>query len=158
MSKLSTGCTIRQDIESCCLYITHMLYVSQVCHGVSHCVKDGSCSSSSLEWKSMDSIHGISYYLNKCRRYQTHHRWQFFFQEDSALVHCACKKHSPIAAALSSNTPFEWKMWFSCFPVFPGSAETQVIWGGILKHLLIAYSIGNISAKNIKIRSCVSKL
>jgi len=21
----------------------------------------------------------------KCRRYQTHHRWQFFFQEDSTL-------------------------------------------------------------------------
>jgi len=37
----------------------------------------------------MDSINGISYYLNKCRRYQTHHICQFFFQEDSALVHCA---------------------------------------------------------------------
>ena len=42
------------------------------------------------EWKSMDSVNGISYYLSKCSRYQTHHRWQFFFQEDSALVHCAC--------------------------------------------------------------------
>jgi len=38
-------------------------------------------------------------------------------------------------------------MWFSCFPVLPGSAEAQVIWGGILKRLLIAYFIGNISAK-----------
>jgi len=36
------------------------------CHSVSCCVKDGSCSSSSLKWKSMDSINGISYYLNKC--------------------------------------------------------------------------------------------
>jgi len=58
------------------------------------------------------------------RRYQTHHRWQFvFFQEDRAQVHCAC--HSPI----------EWKMWFSCFPILPGSAEAQVIWGGIVKRL-----------------------
>jgi len=38
-------------------------------------------------------------------------------------------------------------MWFSCFPVLPGSAEAQVTWGSILKHLLIAYFIGNISAK-----------
>jgi len=38
-------------------------------------------------------------------------------------------------------------MWFSWIPVFPGSAEAQVIWGGILKHLLIAYFIGNISSK-----------
>jgi len=49
-------------------------------------------------------------------------------------------------------------MWFSCFPVLPGSAGAQVIWGGIVKRLLIAYFIGNISAKNIKIHSCVSKL
>jgi len=29
----------------------------------------------------------------------------------------------------------------------PGSAEAQVIWGGIVKRLLIAYFIGNIVAK-----------
>ena len=51
------------------------------------------------------------------------------------------------------------KMRFSCFPVLPGSTEAQVIWDGIVKHLLIAYLIGNISAKkNIKIRSRVSNL
>jgi len=38
-------------------------------------------------------------------------------------------------------------MWFSCFLVLPGSAETQVIWGGIVKRLLIACFIGNISAE-----------
>ena len=38
-------------------------------------------------------------------------------------------------------------MWFSCFPVLPGSAEAQVIWRGIVKRLLIAYFIGNVSAK-----------
>jgi len=42
-------------------------------------------------------------------------------------------------------------MWFSCFPILTGSAEAQVIWGGIVKRPLIAYFIGNISAKkNIK--------
>jgi len=30
------------------LSVTHMPYVNQVCHAVSRCVKDGSCSSSSL--------------------------------------------------------------------------------------------------------------
>jgi len=38
-------------------------------------------------------------------------------------------------------------MQFLCFPVLPGSAEAQVIWGGIVKHILIAYFIGDISAK-----------
>jgi len=41
----------------------------------------------------------------------------------------------------------EWKMWFSCFPVLPGSAEAHVIWGGIVKRLSTAYFIGNISAQ-----------
>jgi len=49
-------------------------------------------------------------------------------------------------------------MQFSCFPVLPGSAEAQVISGGIVKRLLIAYFISNISAKNVKVRSRVSNL
>jgi len=56
-------------------------------------------------------------------------------------------QHSPTAAAHLSNTEFEWKMWFSCFPFLSGSAEAPVIWAGIWKHPLIAYFIGNISAK-----------
>jgi len=68
LSKRSTGYT-RQDLgreHNILLSVTHMLCVSQVCHGVSRCVKGGSCSSSSLEQKSMDNINGTSYYLNKC--------------------------------------------------------------------------------------------
>jgi len=68
LSKRSSRST-RQDLgreHSILLCVTHMLCVSQVCHAVSRCVKDGSCSSSSLKQKSMDSINGISYYLNKC--------------------------------------------------------------------------------------------
>jgi len=51
LSKRSMGCT-RQNLgreHSILLSVTHMLCVSHVCHGVSHCVKDGSCPSSSLE-------------------------------------------------------------------------------------------------------------
>ena len=51
LSKRSSGST-RQDLgreHSILLCVTHMLCVSQICHAVSHCVKDGSCSSSSLE-------------------------------------------------------------------------------------------------------------
>jgi len=59
----------------------------------------------------------------------------FFFQEVSAQVRCACN-----TIQLNEN-------WFSCFPVLLGSAEAKVIWGGIVKRLLIAYFIGNISAK-----------
>jgi len=51
--------------------------------------------------------------------------------------------HRCILHATQSN----WvKMWFSCFPILTGSAEARVIWGGIVKRLLIAYFIGNISA------------
>jgi len=50
------------------------------------------------------------------------------------------------------------KMQFSCFPVLPANVEAHVIWGGIVKRLLIAYFIGSISAKNIQIRSRESKL
>jgi len=51
----------------------------------------------------------------------------------------------------STYTAFQWKMRFSCFLVLPGSVEA--IWGGIAKCLLIAYFIGNISAK--KISKCI---
>jgi len=43
LSKQSTGCTRQHSIL---LSVTHMLSVSQVCHGVSHCAKGGSCCSS----------------------------------------------------------------------------------------------------------------
>jgi len=70
------------------LSVTHMLYVNQICHGVGRCrslCKRWQLFFVKLEWKSIDSFIGISYYLNKCRCYQTHNRWQFFFQEDSTL-------------------------------------------------------------------------
>jgi len=45
-------------------YVTHMLHY-HVLSGVRHCVKIGSYSSPNLELKLIDSITGISYYLNR---------------------------------------------------------------------------------------------
>jgi len=50
------------------------------------------------------------------------------------------------------------KMWFTCFPVLPGSAEAQVIRDGTIQRLLIAYFIADIYAKNIKMCSRMSRL
>jgi len=69
-----------------------------------------------------------------------------------------CMQHSPTAAVLSTNTAFKWKIWFSCFPVLPSSAEAQVIWGGMLKHLL-TFWLPTLSVtflpKNINLFMCV---
>jgi len=46
-----------------------------------------------------------------------------------------------------TDTAFEWKNAIFVFPHFAGSVEAQVIWGGTVKCLLIAYFIGNNSAK-----------
>jgi len=48
-----------------------------------------------------------------------------------------------------TDTALEWKNAIFVFPCLPGSAEAHVIWRGTVKRLLIAYFIGNISAKNI---------
>ena len=124
------------------LSVTHMLYVNKVCHGVCRCLKDGSCSSSSLsesQWTVLLEYLTISTNADPIKHITDDN---FSFMK---TAHCV--QHSPTAAALSTNTAFEWKMWVSCVPILPGSAEAQVIWGGILKHLLIAYFIGYISAK-----------
>ena len=144
LSKRSTECT-RQNLErehSILLSVTDMLYVNQVCHGVGRCVKDGSCSSSSLsesQWTVLMEYLTIS----------TNASQMTIFLSGRQRIGALCVQHSPTAAALSINTAFKWELWFSRFPVLPGSAEAQVIWGGILKHLFIAYFIGNLSAKKI---------
>jgi len=90
--KRSTGCN-RQDLgreHSILLSVTHMLCVSQVWRGVSRCWKMGVVlrqAWSKNQWSVLMEYLTIS---KNVRRYQTHHRWQFFIQEDSAQVHCAC--------------------------------------------------------------------
>jgi len=108
-----------------------MLCINQVCHGVSRCVKDGSYSSSSLEWKSMDSINIL---LSQQMLHAIKHirRWQFFLSGRQRTVYYVC-----VTIQLSENV-------ISCFLVLPGSAKAHVTWCGIV---MIAYFISNISAK-----------
>ena len=91
------------------LSLTHMLYVNQVCHGVGRCVKDGwELFFVKPEWKSCKC---------KLRRYQTHHRWPCFVQEDSALVHCACSTVQ-LLQRYRLIQAFEWKNVIFCIPHF----------------------------------------
>jgi len=137
-----------------------MLRVNQVCHGVCRCVKKmivALCQAwSESQWAVLMRYLTMS---TNVRRYQTHHRWQLFFREDSAQVHCVCN-----TIQLSENVIFafprfaryryhatssylRWRSksvfwlptlslrWFSHFPVLRGTGTTppQVIWGGVVK-------------------------
>ena len=85
----------RQDLRrehSILPSVTHMPDIHQVCHGVSCCVKNGSWFSSSLGWKSVDIIAGISYYLTNVRCHQTHCRWQFCLSARECTS-ALCAKH-----------------------------------------------------------------
>jgi len=99
--------TIKTNLErqhSILLSVTHTLCVYQVCYDVGRCIKDGSYSSSSLEWKLIDSINGISYYLNECQTLSNTSEMTFFSVRKT--VHwCACigVQHSPTAVAVSTS-------------------------------------------------------
>jgi len=122
---------MHQTGPSILLSVTHMLYANQVCHGVGRCVNDGSYFSSSLS-ESQWTV--LMKYLTISTNVDT-------------IKHITDDNFSFRKTAHSINTAFEWmKAVIFVFPVSAGSAEAQVIWGGILKHLLIAYFIGNISA------------
>jgi len=112
--------TIKTYLErehSILLSVTRTLYVYQVCHGVGRWVKYETCSSSSLEWKSMDSINGISYYLNKCQTLSNTSQMTFFsFRKTAHCAYALSVQHSPTAAAFSTsfllnhvlNSPEHW--------------------------------------------------
>jgi len=81
LSKRSTGCT-RQNLgreHSILLSVTHMLCLSQVCHGVNRCVKRWELffhqAWSKSQWTVLIRYLTIS---TNVRHYQTHHRWQLF--------------------------------------------------------------------------------
>ena len=80
LSKRSTGCT-RQDPErehSILLSVTHMDCVNQVCRGVDRCVEDGVVLSQAWSESQWTVLMGYLTISTNVRRYQTHHRWQFF--------------------------------------------------------------------------------
>ena len=152
--------------HSTLLSVTCTLYIYEVCHGVGHCVKDGSFSSSSLEWKLMDSINGISYYVKKCQTLSNTSQMTFFLSGRQRIGWLqALGSHTAVWLWVVSQEDWRnqggtswiltmhwysiWmkKMRFSCFPVLPGSTEAQIIRGGTVKCLLVAYFIGNLSVK-----------
>ena len=103
-SKRSSECT-RQDLgseHSILQYVTLTLDVYQVCHCVGHCVKNGGCSSSCMESKSMDSIAGISYYLNKCETLWTCRLWQFALSARQCTSTSCVKQSNCCSAKLSA--------------------------------------------------------
>jgi len=102
--KRSTVCT-RQElgrkhiIQQC---VTLTLDVNQVCHCQLLCQK-WELFLSSIEWKSMDGIAGISCYLNKMLdAIITSFITIFVFQQDSAPI-ASYIQHSPTAAVQNSQ-------------------------------------------------------
>jgi len=59
---------------------------------------------------------------------------------------------------VKKHAAFKWKDAISGFPVSPGSAEALVRWGGKIKHILIAYFLSNICAKNCRSRTMYVKI
>ena len=101
LSKRSTTQDLGRE-HSILLSVTHMLYINQVCHGVGHCVKDGSCSSSSLSeshWTVLVGYLTISANADAIKHITDDN---FSFRKTTH-----CMQHSPTAAALSTNTTFE---------------------------------------------------
>jgi len=102
--------TYLQREHSILLSVTRMLYVYQVCHGVSRCVKDESCSLSSLEWKLIDCVNGISYNLNKCEMLSNTSQITFFsFRKTAHWSICiVCATHSNCCGAVDLLSPEPW--------------------------------------------------
>jgi len=67
------------------LSVTHVLYVNQICHGVGPCVKDGSCSSSSLSESQRTALMGYPTISTNVDAIKHISDDIFFFQEDSTL-------------------------------------------------------------------------
>jgi len=122
--------TIKTYVErehSILLSTTHTLYVYQVCHSVGRYVKDGSCSSWSLEWKSIAVLMGYLTISTNVRHYQTqtdgakNRTFRSSHQEDSALVHmhCVCntvqlmrRSRLPFSSGLASFRQHRFKPRF----------------------------------------------
>jgi len=130
------------------LSVTHMLRVNQVCHGVSRCVKKmrvALCQAwSESQWAVLMRYLTMS---TNVRRYQTHHRWQLFFREDSAQVHCVCN-----TIQLSENVIF-------AFPRFARyryhATSSYLRWRSKSVFWLPTLSL-TFLPKNVKIHSLVS--
>jgi len=78
--------------------------------------------------------------------------WAWFRRkevENAAALGFCCTHKAPVLCACTQS---------SGFPLSQGNAEAPDRWGGKAKHLLISYFLSNISAKNYRNRSCMSRL
>jgi len=98
------------------LSVTHMLYVNQICHGVSRCVKDGSSSSSSLSESQWAVLMGCLVILTNVDAMKHITDDNFFSFRKTAHWCTMCLQRSPTVAAFSTNTAFEWKCDFRVSP------------------------------------------
>jgi len=62
------------------------------------------------------------------------------------------------AFLVKQQAEFKWKDAISRFTISSGSAEALVRWAGKIKHVLIVYSLNNISARSRPNRLCTSML
>ena len=122
------------------------MFTKSVTVSVARCVKEWSCFSSSLEWKSMDSINGIPCDLNQYLTLSNTSQMTFFsfrntvhwrtlcanalsfWKKKMSSVMCAhCMQRSPTAAALSTScspTVPSWTHWLQDL----GSHTAAWIW------------------------------
>jgi len=85
------------------LSVTHMLYVNQDCHAVGHCVKDGSCSSSSLSESRRTVLMGyltitVSTVVLNCCKGDKPSQWEY-----PIFGPCSSKTSEPILTKFVTN-------------------------------------------------------
>jgi len=97
------------------LSVTHMLYVNEICHGVSRCAKDGSCSSSGLTESQWTVLMG---YLTNVDTIKHITDDNFSFRNSLQHTGALCVQHSPPAAALSTNIQHLSENVIFVFPCF----------------------------------------
>jgi len=129
--------------HSSLMSVTYTLYVYQVCDGAGCCVKDGSCFSSSMEWKSMDSINGISYYLNKCYTLSNTSQMTFFSGRQRIGAHALCMQQYKRCSALNFLSPE---------PCPPPAAPSWTHWLQDLESHTAAYELRVKTTEEIKER------
>jgi len=90
--------------HSILLSVTRTLYVCLPSLSRCRSLCKRSCSLSSLEWKLMDGINGISYYFNKCQTPSNTSQMTIILSGRQCIgAHTLCVQHSPTAAALSTS-------------------------------------------------------
>ena len=110
LSKRLTVCIFQDPVmeHSILPYVTVTLDVYQVySHCVSHCVKNGSCSSSSIKWKSVNRLLGYLTISPNVRCYERHRSGQFYLSARQCIL---LDKRAPVITKLTrlQSTSNSW--------------------------------------------------